>query len=276
MEIFRVIVGSTGLIGSAWKRFQPSAMSVERSEIRKWLTDKSHSSLEDFLDQLPKNNEIEIHLCFGNTNSTGTLESLMQINCDLPFLIAKEALKRNYRVFSYGSALEDFGIRNNYFESKRSLTKQLMQIDTKNLWSNIRLHTLYSDSLPHSHMFLGQIYIALQNHEEFKMTSGNQLREFHHVDDVIEILDSELRMNSSQQVEVSHGKPLQLIHVAHYLFEVFASQSLLNRYAYPDDPLDNYTKIFTVSPVQDKMIFRETLPALESIFTRLLKLETRS
>lgn len=271
MEILRVILGSTGLIGSAWKRYQPTSIVVERPSIEKWFSNQPEVSIADFFENLPKDREIEIHICFGNTNSMEKPGLLMQINCYRPLLIAKLALIRNFRVITYGSALEIFGIHNNYFDSKRALAVELAGLETRNLWTNVNLHTLYSESRPHEHMFLGQIYSAIKDRTHFNMTSGKQLREFHHVDDDIQIIDNALRLNFTQHLEVSHGKPLELIQVADYLFDSFALPGLLRRNTHPDNPNDNYTKVFKAKPIQGTIIHRDPLIALQRIFANLLE-----
>ena len=276
MEILRVILGSTGLVGSAWKRYQPNSIFVERPSIENWFSNQPEVSIAEFFETLPKDREIEIHICFGNTNSMEKPGLLMQINCSRPLFIARLALIRNFRVITYGSALEIFGIRNNYFDSKRALAVEFTGLETRNLWTNVNLHTLYSESRPHEHMFLGQIYSAIKDGTHFNMTSGKQLREFHHVDDDIQIVDKALRLNSTQHFEVSHGRPLELIQVADYLFDSFGSSSLLRRNTYPDNPNDNYTKIFKVNPVQDTIIHRDPLITLQRIFSNLLEQERMS
>ena len=273
MEILRVILGSTGLVGSAWRRYMPNSIFVERPVIEKWFDSHPEVSIADFLEKLPKDRKIQIHVCFGNTNPVEKQSLLMQINCDWPLLIAKQALFRNFQVVTYGSALEDFGILNNYFSSKRTFKIAMAGLEEKKLWTNISLHTLYSDSRPHPHMFLGQIYSAIKDRTQFEMTSGKQLREFHYVDDDIRIIDNALRLNLFKHLEISHGKPLELFRVAEFLFDSFALSGLLRRNAYPDNPNDNYTKIFTPNPVQDTIIHRDPLIALQKIFATLLRQE---
>jgi nucleoside-diphosphate-sugar epimerase len=271
MEILRVILGSTGLIGSAWQRYQPTSVIVDRTIIENWFSDQATDSLGNFFEDLPKDREIELHFCFGNTNSTENLDRLMQINCHWPLLIARQALMRNFRIVTYGSALEIFGIRNNYFETKRAFAAELGKLESRNRWTNVHLHTLYSDSRPRPHMFLGQIYSALQNSSSFSMTSGKQLREFHHVDDDIRIIESALRSNFNPNLEISHGRPTELVQVAKYLFDSFNLGQLLRVNSYPDNPNDNYTKIFLANPIQGGVSHREPLSTLQSIFARLLE-----
>ena len=273
MEILRVVLGSTGLIGSTWKRFHTSSVAVERSVIENWFSNKSEISLAKFFDRLPHDKEIEIHFCFGNTNSKESLNRLMEVNCKWPLGIARQALRRNFRIVTYGSALEIFGIRNNYFDSKRAFAVELGALETKNLWTNVNLHTLYSNSSPHPHMFLGQIYSSLKDKTQFHMSSGMQLREFHHVDDDVAIIDNALRLKYTQNLEISHGKPLKLIQVAEHLFDSFALSELLKRNNHLDNPNDNYSKIFVAKPYQDTIIHRDPLTSIQSIFAKLLKQE---
>lgn len=275
MEILRVILGATGLIGSAWKRLQPNSFFVKRDEIENWFFKKESDLLAEFLDKLPSDKDVEIHFCLGDTNSKQALNHLMQVNCHWQISIAKEAMKRGIRIITYGSALEDFGIENGYFESKRAFSSEMRKIETRGLWTDVRLHTLYSDERPHPHMFLGQIYLALRDSSEFNMSSGQQLREFHHVDDDIQLIDNALRLNFGNQIELSHGRPIKLLEVAEYLFEAFNSKHLLNVNFYPDDPFDNYSKVFLPHLSKSFEITREPLAELRKIFGKLLKAEKR-
>lgn len=271
MEPLRVILGSTGLIGSAWKRLYPNSVLVDRSTIGKWFSNKSRISFLNFLENLSNDKEIEIHFCFGDTNPTKELNYLMDLNCNLPLAIAKEALGRNCRIITYGSALEIFSIRNNYFDSKRAFLGKIAKLDTKNLWINVNLHTLYGDSYPHSHMFLGQIYTSLRDKTPFHMSSGKQLRELHHVDDDVLIIEAALRKGTIKQIVISHGKPLQLNEVADYLFNSFGLRELLRKNVLPDNPYDNYSKIFAASPNLDVISHRDPLKSIKDIFAKLLR-----
>jgi len=272
VEVLRVILGSTGLIGSAWKRqSESSIITVDRSVIEDWFKDSKQKSLMTFLDGLPQSSEI--HICFGNTNSKVGLEHLMKVNCLWPLLIAKRAMNREIRVISYGSALESMGIDNDYFSSKREFDTQLKRIRIDNLSTRIKLHTLYSDARPHAHMFLGQVYLSIRDKIPFNMTSGRQLREFHYVDDVIQSLAHALRDKTVVDLEISHGKPNRLNQMAEYLFNSFKLRNLLNIAALPESINDNYTKIFEPALDFKKVLYREPLSSIQRIFTKLLASE---
>jgi hypothetical protein len=100
-----------------------------------------------------------------------------------------------------------------------------------------------------------------------------QLREFHYVDDDIAIIENALRLKYTQNLEISHGKPLKLIQVAEYLFDSFALSDLLKRNSHFDNPNDNYSRIFTAKPYQATIIHRDPLTSLQGIFAKLLKQE---
>jgi nucleoside-diphosphate-sugar epimerase len=228
-----------------------------------------------FLDGLPQNKNTEIHICFGNTNSKAGREHLMKVNCLWPILIAKRAMAREKRVISYGSALESFGIDNDYFSSKREFDTQLKQIKVNYLSTAIKLHTLYSDARPHPHMFLGQVYLSIRDNMPLNMTSGRQLREFHYVDDVIQSLDNALRNETLVDLEISHGKPNRLIQVAEYLLDSFKLRNLLNIATLPEPVNDNYNKIFEPTPDFTRLLYREPLSKIHEIFAKLLASEKK-
>ena len=67
-------------------------------------------------------------------------------------------------------------------------------------------------------MFLGQILSALKNDEAFKMTSGCQLREYHHFLDDAEAIRTISGLKITGVVNLSHGKPVSLKDIAQASF----------------------------------------------------------
>jgi nucleoside-diphosphate-sugar epimerase len=120
-------------------------------------------------------------------------------------------------------------------------------------------------------MFLGQIYTSLRDKTPFHMSSGKQLRELHHVDDDVLIIEAALRKGTIKQIVISHGKPLQLNEVADYLFNSFGLRELLRKNVLPDNPYDNYSKIFAASPNLDVISHRDPLKSIKDIFAKLLR-----
>jgi nucleoside-diphosphate-sugar epimerase len=92
------------------------------------------------------------------------------------------------------------------------------------------------------------------------MSSGRQLREYHHVADDAEALLTLMRMNMGGIVELSHGRPVMLKALAEAVFEAFGAASLVAVGALPDPPADNYAVAFHANPHLSEVHFRETLP----------------
>jgi len=76
-------------------------------------------------------------------------------------------------------------------------------------------------------MFLGQIFTALKNNEKFKMTSGFQIREYHHLDDVTKAIGFLISENISGIVDITFGNGIMLRELAEGIFEKFQKKELL-------------------------------------------------
>jgi nucleoside-diphosphate-sugar epimerase len=148
---------------------------------------------------------------------------------------------------------------NPYLQSKFELSRFVMdwanQPDQKRRILHCRLHTLYGGE-PKDHMFLGQIVNAIRSNSVFSMSSGEQLREYHHVDDIAESLAN--IMNSdwslwSPILEINSGQPLKLLDLAMAIFNAYKKQDLLQVGKLFQPQGENTTKIFTRSS-------REVLP----------------
>ena len=111
-------------------------------------------------------------------------------------------------------------------------------------------------------MFLGQILKAIQYRKEFKMTSGRQLREYHHIDDevlaIYKLVDSEV----SGIIELSHGSPVMLKDLAKYIFTAYESSQLLKIGVLDEPEFDNYKLLFERPSVLNGFYFRDTLPSV--------------
>ena len=111
------------------------------------------------------------------------------------------------------------------------LFKSSVSRDSSHL--HLQLHTLYGGIKVHRHMFLGQMFEAIQNRLDFKMTGGTQLREYHHIMDDIQALDKVIRTNTGGVVEISHQEKMTLRSIAEHVFSEFG---ILNRLKVGDLP----------------------------------------
>lgn len=134
-------------------------------------------------------------------------------------------------VFFTGSIFEKTLVRNNYLDSKRNLSNYI----SKNEFCYVspyvvRFHTLYGIGIPPSNMFLGQIFNSLKNKTIFNMSDGNQIRQYHHYDDVSSFL---LNIVSSSKlnlkiIDVTGKEWVRLKDLAYSIYENFNCLELLN------------------------------------------------
>jgi len=103
--------------------------------------------------------------------------------------------------------------------SKRKFHEFILDQGTDHNWNHFQLHTLYSENLPKPHMFLGQLLNAIKENRKFRMSSGNQLRQFHHTSDVAKSVVSSIpRIESNSVIQVAGGDSIRLIDLATRIF----------------------------------------------------------
>jgi nucleoside-diphosphate-sugar epimerase len=128
--------------------------------------------------------------------------------------------------------------------------------------THLQLHTLYGAGQPDSFMFLGQILMSVRNNLPFKMTSGRQMREYHHLADEVRAIRQIAGSARTGVMDVSHGHPLRLRMIAEEVFQAFAKSELLRVGALPEPPEENYEKIFKRSEFLQQISFRDSLPSI--------------
>ena len=137
---------------------------------------------------------------------------------------------------------------NPYLRTKRDLGRMMAAFDDPRAL-HVRLHTVYGGT-PKSHMFLGQIVDAIRESREFKMSHGQQLREFHHVEDVAAALIAILNHESGSQallnttMTLSSGEPVRLAELAQAIFEATGRKELLKVGAIHTPAGENTERVF--------------------------------
>ena len=113
---------------------------------------------------------------------------------------------------------------------------------------HIRLHTLYGGVVK-PYMFLGQVLQSLRSGTPFSMSSGDQLREYHHVEDVGEsvarLMGSGWREGA---MDLSAGAPLSLASFAKAIYAHFGKERLLRIGSLPRPEGENLDRVFPRSP----------------------------
>ena len=159
------------------------------------------------------------------------------------------------RWLTLGSALEQFDElvgENPYLASKEKLANYTMEKQREGLAGqlcHLQLHTAYG-SRPASHLFTGQMLEALARNSIFKMSSGQQLREYHHVADLAASINALCAREWTyvEPVYLSSGKPIRLRDLADQVFACVRKSHLLQIGRLRMSPGENETFRFPASP----------------------------
>lgn len=180
---------------------------------------------------------------FSNNDSIIITKSIINPNYDINeinrwnFLFQKkiiEILEHNgiiANVFLTGSIFEKTLVRNNYLDSKRNLSNYILSKKFSFVTPLvIRLHTLYGIGYPATNMFLGEIFTSLKSKTEFKMSEGNQVRQYHHYDEVSSfLLDLLSKPNFNVKIiDFTGSEWIKLKDLANSIYNYFNCLELLN------------------------------------------------
>lgn len=261
------VLGSRGRLGraiaSSFNAEQVTAL--ERAVYSEWSRNGASDDISRFFDSAAANNSV-VYVAAGIIDPKALAEDHESINFRLPRNVIEGVTRAGLRVVTFGTVMEAIAgqnLANPYFASKAKLGEfvaEFSEVSTAVL--HVRIHTLYGGGLPDRFMFLGQIFNAIINQDQFNMSSGTQLREYHHVDDDVAAIAVLLQAGAAGVVNLSHGDAITLRELAIYIFDEFGSSDLLNVGALPSPISDNYERIFEKEHMLKNAIFRDTLPSV--------------
>ena len=259
------LIGSKGRLGQAiFKTFSDDeVVCLDRSVYNDWSYSGATDKILKYFGSVNKTNSTVL-VASGLLDANVSNENLISLNYRLPKNIIDGATKLGLRVITFGTVMEGLlTSKNSYVQSKMLLNEYVQSLTAINSHAlHIQLHTLYGLGEPSPFMFLGQILSALKNNTAFKMTSGCQLREYHHFLDDAEAIRKIADLQTTGVVNLSHGKPVSLKEIAQQVFSAFGNNHLLKMGALPEPSEENYDKIFLKSDIVSNISFRDSLPAI--------------
>ncbi len=222
------LIGSNGLLGTALKK-KLKPMVLDRSVYREWHKKECKRKVLDFFKGQGLKKDSVVYIASGIIDSNKE-ELLRQVNYELPKNIIQALREEEIKVITFGSILETLlPDHSAYSKSKVLLSNFLKNMKSSKInCIHVRLHTLYGGNKIHDQMFLGQIQYAIKHNQEFKMTAGKQLREYHHLDDVIYCIKWIIENSHSGIINLNNGKPIQLVELAKSIFASFKKSELLS------------------------------------------------
>jgi nucleoside-diphosphate-sugar epimerase len=268
-----LLFGGSGQIGEALRLC--ARMRTPAREVRAvpWSTLASEvddpSRLRAALDGVTHGWEAyDVVFAAGVTDPSAPPEQLWRSNGAFPIAVIEATSRReSVRYLTLGTVFElfpDFAEANAYVDSKRRLWRCLQAAGTlihDRRVVHVRLHTVYGGR-PKPHMFLGQMITALCSATQFRMSSGHQLREYHHVQDVagalLAILDSESTFGP-EPLMLSAGEPVRLVDLAGAVFEACGRPDLLRVGAIAAAPSENERVRFPRSDASVLPFYRDPL-----------------
>lgn len=262
-----LVIGARGRLGSSICSSLPAEVTIipARSVYSEWWRNDGIDAVSRYLESLD-GAAGTIYMATGIIDPRSSHEDHYRVNYLLARNIVEGATKLGFRVVTFGTVMEEIVSKkteNPYFASKIRIGDFVREYSGKsNLALHIRLHTLFGGGLPDSFMFLGQIFKSLVSRSEFKMSSGEQLREYHHLEDEVLAISKILETNVSGCINLTHGEPVSLKELASYIFESFNCSELLKIGELPNPIGDNYSVVFKRTEGIEARMFRNSLPAL--------------
>lgn len=261
-----ILVGTNGNLAKSILRTYPHKLihTIKREEFIKWGQEDGLLSIDNYFSAAKILPTIII-------NATGIIDKsvsqfLMQrINVDLPHNLLRFGEINETKIVTFGSVMENFANivqGNKYLTTKNNLFQIVNQPKFRTNSLHIQIHTWYGGDSIHKSMFLGEILHAIKTKTEFFMTSGMQIREYHHISDDTKVVNSLLAQDKSGVHQISHGKGLSLRFIAESIFSHYNLNKLLKLGAIADPLVEIFHPIFEPSNFLEGFEFRSTIPAL--------------
>ena len=236
----KYLLGGAGTLGKAILRNLDfnNVRVIYRNEYLKWI---SLNQIHSFIEYNKINSSDILYICFGVTDPQYNRETLELINFQIPMNILKATHLTEAKIITFGSINETFQTTNLYLQSKRKLYDYINSTNACTNHKHVQLHTIYGINMPKKYMFLGQIENALRLKANLKMTSGTQLREYWHAEDVAQIIVDDNLINTFGRIEkISSGQPFQIKNLAIAIFNHFHALDRLEIGGIEDSPYENY------------------------------------
>lgn len=261
------VLGARGRLGRAISDSLPpdTLITPERIIYSEWWREDGPDHVSRYLESQTVDPGV-VYVALGIIDPRNPQEEHFRVNYLLTRNIIEGAARLGFKVISFGTVMENLAgttSNNPYFLSKKKLGSFVEDFVSKTgLALHVRIHTLFGGGEPNEFMFLGQMLHALTSRETFKMSSGTQLREYHHLDDEVLAISSLVEAEISGTINLSHGDPVTLRDMAIYVFTAFDCLDLLKVGALPGPKDDNFNMVFKRTPILGDISFRATLPAV--------------
>ena len=198
-----------------------------------------------------------------------------RVNVTFPLTLLETIYEIQGTLVTFGTILEEFPNlcnQNAYLASKLKLSRALIAECTEisPRYIHFRMHTWYGGQNLHPHMFLGQIVESINLEREFRMSSGNQIREYHHIDDDINGILLTLKNGGSGILPISHGDSRPLREIAERVFSHFDKLPLLQFDCQKESLFENFNTRYEPLNLDLSFAYRPLFPAITNYLERFV------
>lgn len=266
-----IIIGGRGRLGSCLAKMTSDPVHiVDKAVYSEFWREDNKNKLLRYLEE-KKITHGTILITTGILDPARSVSEHECINYLLPKHIIEEVGNLGFRIITFGTVMENLigdKTHNSYIISKLKLSNYVEHCSASKVSAlHIRLHTLYGGAeRPHEFMFLGQLLRAINTKTDFKMTNGEQIREYHHIEDAVRAIFNLAQTNLTGVTQLNHGKPEKLKDIAHHVLNYFEHLSLLRLNALPPPMHENYHAFFERDSRVNDLEFRETLTGIIDYF----------
>jgi len=260
-----ILIGGSGTVGKALHNgLQRVHKTISSKSIGNWSCKDSNVDLvrQDIsLDPLARNVVI---YALGKTNPRTEISELNWINFELPVQILTMLEDFDSLFVTFGSALESLAIygENKYLSSKKRY-RDLVETREKSRYLHFQLNTIYGGLNNHSHMLLGQLQEAIENKREIELSSGNQIREYHHIDDlIIPLVERIQSIDACGIQQLNHGSSITIREMTQSVMERFGLEHVLKFNTLADPKEDNYNVRPDKTAFLEHSYFRDTVSGI--------------
>jgi nucleoside-diphosphate-sugar epimerase len=259
------IIGSTGRLGRALAAEYSSShiVELERSAYEDWVKQNASDRITRYFEN-HSDGPACIFIAAGLLDPAAPELELRKINYELPVNVITGAARLDIPVITFGTVMErTSSVTNTYVQSKKALGDFVLDaIDSNVRAMHLQIHTLFGVGLPSPFMFLGQMLASIKANRPFRMTSGKQLREYHHLSDETKAIRIMEQSTCVGVHDVSHGQPVSLRDIAESVFGALGKEELLEIGAIESPLGEIYSPGFEKSAVLNPVTFRNTIPAI--------------
>jgi len=262
-----VVLGARGRLGHAIAASSPlnQTLTPERFTYFEWWREGGADRASRYLEGLRVEPGV-VYVAAGIIDPSRPVDEHENVNYQLAKDVVEGATRLGFRVLTFGTVMEKLiadDSKNPYYSSKKKLGRFVEDFAPRSGSAlHVRIHTLFGGGPPEGFMFLGQMFRALVDQVEFRMSPGTQLREDHHLDDEVQAIFQLARGQAGGSIDLSHGEPVALRDMADYVFRAFGCPWLLKAGALPGPAADNFGVVFKRTSALGDISFRPTLPAV--------------